>query len=1510
MNREEIRKKWKNKELVQVTNSNKLNRNGKNFESSLNKSNIPLNSDKSFENFSWNRVLNTANNILSSKNVFKDVNSANTDNNKYNQPKRILVDNLQDKTSNLFNKVKKTTGDYAKEIGRSAVLGSIEPVADITSLAYNLPTKLGNSIGLETVQQKNARQGKGISPEDFTKGIQKIKSNEAQRVAELPKGQQIASRWSRVIGNMIPSILAGQGLAIGNTSEAVQQSANAISSFTSALYSGASTYDETLNEEQDNYIKAGLKAGLYGFATNKIEGITGGNLINKFGSLDDIATKGISKVAKNELQKKILSSVYSAFGETIEENLENWVDHLIDFAFGDAKDITAKSLLEEAKQTSIDTAMVNFIMQAIGLGGGTYNDVKMYEAQKKIDSATFLNENQKIAMKEVLETEGNPNVADYLLKKEYQKLQDDNTKNNEILNQEQQNKQNMQEQKINGNTSIQEDIDLFKEATENIGKFMTAEEQIKAIENLNDGELKDTKSRIVPKKTKEKITLKDLNREFQKQFINKDVAVDELAKKIGNKELLYKNDRRHLAFNEAQVSIGVNQVNINGEIIGESLLSIYNEAEKIGIDQSTFDDYLLNRTNIERSKYEKGLYGESITAKDSEAIIKAYEEKFPEINGLGKKISNYNDNNLKILKDGGFISNELYTKLRQMYEDYVPAIVDIIETPGLEEADNVGYQVLKRAKGNDKNILSPKESMASQTVKYVEAYRNNETLKELYKTIKSNVNDLYENEEILDIADAEFAINNAVGYDELKKKYTATIFENGELKTFEISKDIYDAFVPNKYIKGIQENKIANLIGTVASNATQEFKALTTGKNILYALKNMVKDFNDAPINSTTNIANFYYNWVVAYNEIISNGKYYQEYKNAGGGANTYFDYKEGLLPGKKNIAQKMINEVEMINQVVETAPRLAEYIATRKRGGSINEALYNAAEVTTNFKRGGELAKVVDKYAVPYFNASIQGLDKQIRNITEANNGKALARLIINSAIAGIAPGVINHLLLDDDKEYEKLPDYIKDNYYLIKINGNQDFARIPKGRVAGMLGATAVRTIRRFQGDNKAYNDYFSNVIWNNIGFNNPFMNNLLSPYLQASNNEAWYGGSIYSKNKYEGKLPLEITDEKVDKFSNWVAKTLYDILPERTYKKLSDKDNGSNLFKVLATPKLLNYVMDQYSGFIGDFALPFMTPYAENNPFIDQFTTSSTLKNKYVSEFYDIMANSYPESEYATDTDKLTYKYLLEISKETGKLYGKKAEIQSNTNLTDKEKRTKSYEIQKQINSIMEESVKTVEDLKIDSNYAKFSGREYYKDNEGDWKEITIDDKIEGLSTNIYADYKNSISKANKNKREQEEKNLVLNEKISILNNATYSNKEKELIYMNDLGKEDNTYKDLKTLGFKTSDIEKYLTYKTIDFESDKENDGTKNGKTVSGSKAKKILSYLDSIDLEEGIKVYLYASNSGSTKLTEKQKNIFESYIKSLHLTPNKQKRIYMNLGSKNVVEMNDGTIKWK
>ena len=105
----------------------------------------------------------------------------------------------------------------------------------------------------------------------------------------------------------------------------------------------------------------------------------------------------------------------------------------------------------------------------------------------------------------------------------------------------------------------------------------------------------------------------------------------------------------------------------------------------------------------------------------------------------------------------------------------------------------------------------------------------------------------------------------------------------------------------------------------------------------------------------------------------------------------------------------------------------------------------------------------------------------------------------------------------------------------------------------------------------------------------------NNIISPLIQAKTNKAWYGGDLLPM-RLKDKAPEDQFDESTDEFSKFLGKNL-----------------GISPYKI-------NYVLDQYSGVIGDIGLPAITKEAEQGngvigkafaPLTDKFTTDSVLK-----------------------------------------------------------------------------------------------------------------------------------------------------------------------------------------------------------------------------------------------------------------------------------------------------------
>ena len=972
------------------------------------------------------------------------------------------------------------------------------------------------------------------------------------------------------------------------------------------------------------------------------------------------------------------------------------------------------------------------------------------------------------------------------------------------------------------NDSKISDLNAIKEETKKVN-IATIDEVEKLQNELRENSVENspTIDYIKAKRSKEKVGIKEIKDTLAQKFVNKGHYIDKLAEKTGNKNLTYLYDRTMNTFNESQISIGDNQINSKGEVVGKSIIDIFQPAQDMNVSKE-FEDYLLNKHNISRYAHEKGIFGKEISATYSQNIVNSYEKKYPQFKEWAKDVSKYNDNNIKDLVSNGLVSETTYKNLKKMYGDYVPTFRDITDNISQYEDDRVGGNVLKKATESNLDILSVKESMAEQTMAIKKAIRINNLGIELYKTLgkDSTITSGID----FDAVAMQTIAGNVID-SEGKGKNTFTIFKDGEMTQFKISDELYSAFSKDTLQNKINNSKVAKAILTPIEKMSKAQRELLTTYSVGFAMNNPIKDFQDALFNSKYNGATFVKNWTKALYNIATDGSWYQSYKNNGGTANTYFDYNKGILPAKtKNPVKKFVNKIKDVNEVLEQAPRLAEYISTIEHKGSIDEALYNAADITTNFKRGGDITKAINKYGANFLNASVQGLDKAYRNVSGKNGWKGYANLMLKATAYQITPAIINGLLLGDDDDYEDLPEYTKDNYFLFKL-GDGKFFRIPKGRVSSVIGGIARRTLETIEGKEVDWKSLVDTTI-NQLAPNNPITDNIIAPIKQTIDNKSWFGGDIV--NTRLQNLPVaEQYDESTDELSKFLGKNL----------KIS--------------PKKINYVLDQYSGGIGDIVLPMMTPQAENNILEDKFTTDSVMKNKNVSEYYSKTEEleKTKNSLNATDEDKIKYKYFTNESTEISDLYKQKREIQ-NSNISDKDKKEKVRNIQKKINDIVENKLSNFEKLDKNDRYATIDNSQYYKDIKGDWNELSDEEKEKNKNSNIslksYSDFKYQTGKLKQEKVDKGElkdnEQLKDKDKIQILVDSNYSKDEKESIYKNYINSKDKKTILVDKLGLP---INQYLKYKTRTFENDKDTDG----ETISGSKKQKVYNYLNSISDEE-------------------------------------------------------------
>ena len=884
------------------------------------------------------------------------------------------------------------------------------------------------------------------------------------------------------------------------------------------------------------------------------------------------------------------------------------------------------------------------------------------------------------------------------------------------------------------------------------------EDRAKSKARLRTAEQKSTTTEDVakvliemPKKDKETFKAKAAEnwRTFKRQWINTKDELERFGNAVGDSRITYAANNVGQASAAAQYSIGgAGQYDLNGKKIGDkNLMQVFEPAKKAGLTDE-FYTYLLHEHNVDRmsvrekaqqqlaelraklnrevngfaemtdeniatsagkdttltksyteaqiaaakqykqfrawaeKQFDKPVFGSSVTADDSRAAAADLLDAHPEFEKWAKDVYAYLDGLMEVRRQGGLVSEDMVQRMKELYPHYVPTYRDMPSTSGGYSNPNsvVVNSTIKSAKGGNQNIMPLIDSIARQTLQTFSAAKKNILGNMLYEDAMDTTRDI--SEYIQSVTEEGDLVNlDADSAENLKN--TLRIWVDGKPVTLHMSEAMADGFRP------IEQSNSFGMKALRSINSA--FKKLVTQWNPVFIVRNFVRDAQSALYFTHYSNATFIKNYGKAVKEIATNGKYWQLYQAMGGKGTTYYDPKTGLSDRHhfKNGAvdkvagglNRVIDILSFANEAVEQYPRLAEFISTMEDTGDVQQALYNAADITTNFGRGGFAARKLNASLVPFFNPGMQGLSKNIRNVIDRRGWKEIGQLISRLLINGVAPGIIMGLLYDglkEDDDYKELSNYIKDSNILIKVGDNK-FIKIPMGREPSVITAFTNRMWRWLKGEpaSSAFAGYPSFAV-EQLAPNNPLTNNIFAGITAMSTNKTWYGGDIVSSYMEEKPDYLQY-DESTDAFSIWLGEITR---------------HGKNGIEGLS-PKKVNYLIDQYSGFIGDWLLPALSKKADVPAVVKAFVVDSVRQNRLGSDFYDALdeAKQVNETEFATAADDATYSYLYKQSKAASEITKQLKEIYNSGEKTRKEKMSEARDLLELRNEIYRKALLTV-------------------------------------------------------------------------------------------------------------------------------------------------------------------------------------------------------------------------
>jgi hypothetical protein len=532
--------------------------------------------------------------------------------------------------------------------------------------------------------------------------------------------------------------------------------------------------------------------------------------------------------------------------------------------------------------------------------------------------------------------------------------------------------------------------------------------------------------------------------------------------------------------------------------------------------------------------------------------------------------------------------------------------------------------------------------------------------------------------------------------------YVFYVWEDGQKQYFATDPDVYDALMGAMQISP----EALNGIMKTAAAVTDVFRATVTRYSIPFVLRNLMKDAQEVAVNSELRNA-----WALPFmhtvkglitqldpklrdvlNEAIDEGVMYSAITQIranslkGAAKEIRRAFRDGRLSEKSmDAVYKIVEYLGSLNEAIEVAPKITEYIALRQNGVPKKEAAMRARQVNIDFARGGSDLQRLNRY-VAFLNANIQGLDKNLRTVSQRPM-ESIFKISLFEILPAILFWGLAMLHGDDDerKEYEEIPRTMKDLFYYVKVGDT--WMKLPKPHGYNLFPALAERMLdAAYKKDPGAFR-----------GLEKTFANELMPPLapqfikapIEAVTNYGFFTGRPVVSDKY-ADLPPEM---RYGPYTSSTAKALGGITGQ--------------------SPMIIDHLIRGFTGSVGS-ALAHAPDALETGntrearrvsewPGIRAFTHTPYHSSESIGRFYDL----------ARQTDYALTRYrasggAMGISKDvsfaglfagTGRqlagMRRARAEIQQHPGLPRKEKRERMDQIDKQMAELARQVLKVYDE-----------------------------------------------------------------------------------------------------------------------------------------------------------------------------------------------------------------------
>lgn len=461
---------------------------------------------------------------------------------------------------------------------------------------------------------------------------------------------------------------------------------------------------------------------------------------------------------------------------------------------------------------------------------------------------------------------------------------------------------------------------------------------------------------------------------------------------------------------------------------------------------------------------------------------------------LADDLYKYQDALLQYQKDSGLISMEDYAAIKEANKKYVPfqRVIEKGTGAALGSKRLSSKQTIRGIKGSTRDIINPLESIIKntfETINAVERNRVGQAIAKLSALDKSGlfVEKLPAPKEIVPLSkginndSAEAYLLRGIKYD---RQNEILVYENGKPSLYKVDPDI--AKVINGVQGSVQKIEALNFLKFF----TKVFRAGTTGLNLAFAAKNLIRDNFFAYMSSKADYKPFIESLGNA-KIAITKDKAYWEFLKAGASQSSFvsvdrnalqkniddlsntgyltkvwnrakdvydsagkLDYKK-TLENINLLLDRVLDLPAVISETSELSTRIGEFRNSMKNKPwtkeNIEKAGYNAREVTLDFAKGGIYGKTINQFKA-FFNANLLGLEK-VYNI--ATDRHAAIKAIWMLGTLGTLTALANYDWENgqEDQDIREVLQAQKDTNWVLKVWGTDTIVRIPKPQQVGFI-------------------------------------------------------------------------------------------------------------------------------------------------------------------------------------------------------------------------------------------------------------------------------------------------------------------------------------------------------------------------------------------------------------------------------------------------------------------------